>query len=114
MKGQNRLIAMRKSGFVPSCVLLHLSSAPEDLDPTEGVAWLEAALTEPWEKTDLRCVIGLKVFVSGPYMEQEAVKKACFAAVAAKASAVLGFASDRPKLDATGLIFAEGDTSWLG
>lgn len=92
---------------------MHLTdqSMPE-ADPM-ALAYLRADVGERFDKLDLRCLVGLRVTVHGPYMADSQVKAASLAAMKAGASSVLGFASDRPKLAPENMVFASGDFEWL-
>ena len=105
MKGRDTLIAMRRKGVVPPAVVLLLSDDLSEVPP----GWLAVDPAARLDREDLRCVVGLKVFVHGPYMEPEAVTAACKAVMAAKATGVLGFATDRAAMDAEALVYADGD-----
>ena len=114
MTGLDALVAMRKAGHMPSSgVLWHLTDQPmPEADPM-GPAYLRADIGEPFEKIDLRCLVGLRVTVRGPYMAAARVQAASLAAMKAGAQSVLGFASDRPKIEPESMVFAAGDFSWL-
>ena len=114
MIGLDALVRMRRAGSIPaSGVLMHLTDQPlPDADPME-VAYLRADVGERFDKLDLRCLVGLRVTIHGPYMATERVQAAGLAAMKAGAMSVMGFASDRPKLEPENMVFAAGDFSWL-
>ena len=115
MTGADALIDLRMRRRVPvSGVLWHLTDdMPASELPTAELAWLRSPLNEPFDRIDLRCLVGLRVTVHGPYTADDAVKAACLSAVKAGAMSVLGFASDTPLLRTDSMVFAEGDFSWL-
>jgi len=82
-------------------------------DIPDGAAFLRCHVTDDMSRTDLRCIVGLRVVVHGPLQASSAVMAACKAAVGAKAASVLGFASDGSKLTADSMVFIEGDFEWL-
>ncbi len=97
MRGADRLVSMRKSGHVPAIVWLDAEEDP--LPFAEGWPddkWLEHAQThshlqlstgERAVRADMRCVVGLMVYVSGPNAER--VHALRDAAIAAKAKRVI-------------------------
>ena len=114
MTGLEELVSLRKSGRAPeSGVLLHLTDRPFPPADQMGPVYLRADVSERFDRLDLRCLVGLRVTVHGPYMADSSVKAASLAAMKAGAASVLGFASDRPHLEPENMVFASGDFSWL-
>lgn len=114
MTGLDALVSMRKAGRMPAGgVLWHLTDQPMPEAEPMALAYLRADVGEPFERIDLRCLVGLRVTVHGPYMHGERVKAAGAAAMKAGAMSVMGFASDAPKLEPHSMVFADGDFSWL-
>jgi hypothetical protein len=114
MTGLDELVALRKSGRAPAAgVLWHLTDQP--MPPADEMApvYLRADVGERFERMDLRALVGLRVTVHGPYLAGNRVQAAALAAMKAGASSVLGFASDRPKLEPENMVLASGDFSWL-
>lgn len=92
MRGLQALVAMRKAGKVPGVVWIDAES--EDLpfaddwpEQSQEHAHLQPANGESLRRHDLRCVIGLTVYVSGPYRER--VHALRDAAIEAKAKRVI-------------------------
>jgi hypothetical protein len=114
MTGLDDLVSLRRAGKAPAFgVLWHLTDQPmPEADPM-AMAYLRADVGERFDKLDLRCLVGLRVTVHGPYMAGERVQAASLAAMKAGASSVLGFASDRPRLEPENMVFASGDFEWL-
>lgn len=111
MKGVENLIECRKRGLVPTMVVVHLAG---DEWPRYDAEWyLRAGVDEDLSRVDLRCLVGLRVTVHGPANRADAVKAASAAVMKAKPLCVMGYATDRPKLDSDFLVYADGDFSWL-
>lgn len=95
MRGHTQLIAMRKRRHRPTFVSIDVAA---DRNPWLYDHWHEQGLqayllvehTDPVERLDLRCVVGLLVFVDGSIDDRQRVVAVYEAAVAAGASRVLG------------------------
>jgi hypothetical protein len=98
MDGQTALTNLRRDGRVPSVgVVIHVSPLRlwAGWTEPEQIGAMHAMSVEPGEnidRLDLRCVVGLKVFVSDdPHASEErAVRAVCAACVAAGAKVVIG------------------------
>ncbi len=95
MRGVSDLVAMRRRGFRPGLgVLIELHpTLPPPLDPDDmvaggEVAHIEAAEDAVFDRTDLRCLLGLRVLVAGDC--ERPVRAAAMAAVSAGAVEVNG------------------------
>lgn len=94
MRGADELIAMRRAGYVPSGgVLVYAHAGPmppwtnTGLDPAE-TAEIEISADERVDRLDLRCVIGLRVVVTGD--DEARVREIAKAVAAAAAQGVIG------------------------
>lgn len=103
MRGAEALREMRLSGYAPSLVIIDLDDERlrmavdwQHVNPT--TARLAPAANDAPHRTDLRCVVGLKVFVHGDKTEAvHAWRDACIAAKASRViSAVTICTSDVP------------------
>ncbi|MDE2369371.1 MAG: hypothetical protein KGN16_10385 [Burkholderiales bacterium] len=111
MKGAHNLVTTRMAGFAPPIVTLHLAEGDWPMVNLDG--YIQASVDENFERADLRCLFGLKVVVHGPANRQDAVMRACKAVARAQPACVLGFATDKPRLDPAALIVAAGDFAWI-
>ena len=93
MQGQAELIAMRQRGRRPAAVNLHIAAQwpckPGLFDMPAHEVFVTPA--ERPERSDLRFLVGLDVFVTAPTGEGECVQPWCAACVAAGAAQVIGF-----------------------
>lgn len=114
MRGHEAIIRCRMARCVPRRpVTLHAIEGSHWPAPGPGdEGYVQVLPTDRPERADLRFVVGLPVIVHGT--DRARVEALCAAAVAAKARGVLGFESSRPSLSADYLVFAAGDTNWVG
>lgn len=90
MTGHETLIALRRRGWKPAVVAIHVDRA----QPCQTGEVLEIVVRpeEPVEQLDLRCLLGLDVVVAAEQDDghQRTVRALCMAAVNAGAARVLG------------------------
>ena len=94
MRGADALRQMRRDGYTPNLVIVDLAenwmqswADWERMNPT--IAQLAPTPGESPSRADLRCVIGLTVFVTGDALQAEAVRAWRDACIAANAKRVI-------------------------
>lgn len=116
MRNADRLIDLRRKGYVPDLVFVDL-----DFDIKHDRLWpfdpqyplLHIGPQENVRRIDMRCLVGLTVQIAGEDADRvQAVTEACIAARAGRTIACTYRPSTNARLDFASMTDTQGDLTW--